>query len=81
MKVVFFETTEEDEQILRGLMPSIDASFHKERLWQGNASLAKDAEVISVFINSEVRKDVIDALPNLKLVTTRSGNRRNSDVF
>ncbi|MCR4280743.1 MAG: NAD(P)-binding domain-containing protein [Candidatus Kaiserbacteria bacterium] len=80
MKAVFFEVSEEDEKILRGLMPGIDAVFSKERLWQGNASLASGAEVISVFINSEVRKDVIDALPNLKFITTRSMGYDHIDV-
>ena len=80
MKAVLFEVSEEDEKSLRRLMPGIDVAFHKERLWQGNAYFAKDAEVISVFINSEVRKDVIDALPNLKLVTTRSMGYDHIDV-
>lgn len=72
MKAVFFEASGEDEKILRGLMSGIDASYHKERLWEGTVPLALDAEAVSVFINSEVRKDVIDALPNLKLIATRS---------
>lgn len=80
MKAVFFEVSEEDEKILRGLMPGVEASFHKERLWEGNASLAQDAEAISVFINSEVRIDVIDVLPNLKLITTRSMGYDHIDV-
>ncbi|MDO8481717.1 MAG: NAD(P)-dependent oxidoreductase [bacterium] len=80
MKAVFFEVSEDDEKILRGLMPGIDASFHKERLSPETASFAAGAEAISVFINSEVRKDVIDALPNLKLITTRSMGFDHIDI-
>ncbi|MDO8561952.1 MAG: NAD(P)-dependent oxidoreductase [bacterium] len=82
MKAVFFEVSEEDETILKGLLSGsgIDVSYHKERLWEGTVSLAAGAEIISVFINSEVRKDVIDALPNLKLITTRSMGFDHIDV-
>lgn len=70
----------DDEKILRGLMPGMDISLRKERLSPATAALASDAEVISVFINSEVRKDVIDALPNLKLVATRSVGFDHIDI-
>ena len=33
---------------------------------------AKDADIISVFTNSIINKNVIDALPNLKFIATRS---------
>lgn len=82
MKAVFFEVSEEDENILKGLLSGsgIDASYHKERLWEGTASFAGDAEIVSVFINSEVRKSVLDALPNLKLIATRSMGFDHVDV-
>lgn len=61
-------------------MPDMDISLRKERLSPATAALASDAEVISVFINSEVRKDVIDALPRLKLITTRSMGYDHIDI-
>ncbi|MBN3040199.1 MAG: hydroxyacid dehydrogenase [Candidatus Omnitrophica bacterium] len=32
----------------------------------------KETEILSIFVNSNVNKKVIDSLPNLKLITTRS---------
>lgn len=73
MKVIFYETNEEDTQGLADILkayPDIQAEYLADKLSADN--LQPDAEAISVFVGSEVKKDVIDALPNLKLITTRS---------
>jgi D-lactate dehydrogenase len=76
MKIVFFEaTTEERKTLTDSLMkavPSAELLFHEEKLTKENVATAVDAEVISVEINSMVSKEIIDALPKLKLITTRS---------
>ncbi|KKQ35393.1 MAG: D-isomer specific 2-hydroxyacid dehydrogenase NAD-binding protein [Candidatus Nomurabacteria bacterium GW2011_GWB1_37_5] len=72
MRIVFFETNKEEEKILKGLLPEIDAVFSSEKLSLDNVSLAKDAEIMSVFINSEISKEIIDQLPLLKFISTRS---------
>ncbi len=76
MKIAFFETPSEDKAVLVDLMgkamPGSELIFSEEKLTEKNVAKAADAACISVFINSMVSKDIIDALPNLKLITTRS---------
>ncbi|MDQ3075838.1 MAG: hydroxyacid dehydrogenase [bacterium] len=72
MKIIFFETPEPEQSILRELLSGNDVSFFEEKLTEENVSLAKDAEVLSVFINSMLNQSIIDQIPNLKLITTRS---------
>ncbi len=54
--------------------------FVKAELEPQNAYLYKDAEIISVFIYSKITKEVIDAMPNLKLIATRSAGYDHIDI-
>ncbi len=80
MKIVFFEAPEEDQKILAGMLSGFDVTFFKEKLSMQNIELARGAEVISVFINSQVNQDIIDALPGLKLITTASAGTDHIDI-
>lgn len=80
MKIVFFEAPEEDQKILAGMLAGLDTSFFKEKLSMQNIELARGAEAISVFINSEVNQAIIDALPELKLITTSSAGCDHIDT-
>jgi D-lactate dehydrogenase len=46
--------------------------FCTEKLTQGTAETAKETEVLSVFINSELSAELLRKLPRLKLIATRS---------
>ena len=75
MRIIFFETTEEEKNYLTELLKSeerLDVDFCKDKLQTENLHLAKDAEIISVFVNSEINSEVIASLPKLKLIATRS---------
>lgn len=52
----------------------------QERLSAKSAVMAPDAEIVSVFIHSEVNSEVLDALPSLKLIATRSTGFDHIDV-
>jgi D-lactate dehydrogenase len=84
MKIAFFETPNEDKSVLLDLigkaMPGSELSFTEEKLTDKNTALAADAECISVFINSMVSQEIIDALPKLKFITTRSTGYDHIDV-
>jgi len=83
MKVVFYETNEEDQQSLQKILKAFsgfEAQYVTGLLSDSNIQLAKDAECISVFVGSEVKKGQIDALPNLKLISTRSTGFDHVDV-
>ena len=78
MKIVFFETTPEDQLILTKLVSQkseiadTKLLFITEKLSNQNIAEAHDAEVIGVFINSMVKQEQIDQLPNLKMIVTMS---------
>lgn len=72
MKIAFFETFKSDQEVFKKFFPDDQAVYFEEKLTEQNVDKAKDAEVISVFINSELNQNIIDKLPNLKLIATRS---------
>lgn len=72
MRIVFFETSPEEESFFRSKLPGQDLAFHPEKLTHETASFAKDAEVVSIFVFSPLRPDLLAMLPQLKAVATRS---------
>jgi D-lactate dehydrogenase len=75
MKMVFYETMAGEEEFFRNasvLPRDAELVFHEEALCAENAATAQGAAIISVFVKSDVSPEVIDALPDLKLITTRS---------
>ncbi|MFQ3549747.1 MAG: hydroxyacid dehydrogenase [Armatimonadota bacterium] len=79
-KITFFETDDWSREYLKNCCYSNDVPMIKEPLDEDNAELAKDSEIISVFIYSKVNKEVLDKLPNLKMVTTRSTGFDHIDI-
>ena len=57
-----------------------DFYFYKEPLDITTVDKAKDADVVSVFIYSKLEKQVIDRMPNLKLIVTRSSGYDHIDI-
>jgi len=82
-KIVFFETMPGEQERLEKLLPEgHEVHFVEGKLCLDDEMIAHagDAEIISVFVNCEVTKDVIDRLPNLKLITARSMGTDHIDV-
>ncbi|MEN6520866.1 MAG: hydroxyacid dehydrogenase [Armatimonadota bacterium] len=71
-KAVFFEMEEWGIDYLKRqeLIERVDV--FREPLHVKSAAMAGDAEIISVFIYSNITREVLDAMPNLKLIATRS---------
>jgi len=80
MKTIFFEVPKMEQPLLLKAFPNEDVLFFEEKLDEKNVILAKDAEIISVFINSIISKNIIDFLPNLKFITTRSTGFEHVDL-
>lgn len=72
MKIAFFEIQEKEQEILAPFLQGNELVFYKEKLNLETMDKAKDADIVSVFVNSEVTKEIINALPKLKLIATRS---------
>ena len=84
MKVYFFGVEDWEklhiERKLREKSVSGEFFFFKEALDINNVDEAKDADIISVFIYSKLTPEVIDRIPHLKLIITRSSGYDHIDV-
>jgi len=80
MKIIFFEVLKTKQAFFLKSFNGEDVSFVEEKLTIDNVNLTKDAEIISVFVKSEVNKNIIDAMPNLKLIVTRSTGFDHIDI-
>jgi len=72
MKIAFFEIKPWEKRYLKGKLKDHTLLFFKEQLGDINLSQIKDIDALSVFIYSNVTKEIISNLPKLKLVATRS---------
>ena len=84
MKIYFFGVEDWErlhiERKLKEKNISGEVFFFKEALDINNVNKAKDAHILSVFIYSKVTSQVIDKIPNLKLIITRSSGYDHIDV-
>lgn len=72
MKITFFEVASKEQEGFSSFFPDHQVKFFEEKLDASKIEEFKDSEIISVFINSVINKEVIDLLPELKFITTRS---------
>jgi D-lactate dehydrogenase len=72
MHIAIFEATEKDEAYMREKLGHHDITFFKEVLNEDNAHQAADSDIISVFIYSAITAGVLEKIPNVKLIATRS---------
>lgn len=81
MKIAFFETTKKEERTLRALLgKEFDLTSFEDVVHNVDVRKFADANVLSVFIYSEVPKDLIAKLKKLKLIATRSTGFNHIDV-
>ncbi len=72
MKIAFFEATKLEQETFKELLPKDELVFIEDYIDEKNITKADGAEIVSVFVNSSVDKTVIDSLPSLKFIATRS---------
>ena len=84
MKVYFFGVENWEKLHLERQLKKFNITgeffFTNDALNRHNAENYRDAEIISIFIYSKIDKEVIDKLPNLKLIITRSASYDHIDV-
>jgi len=61
-------------------MKYVELKFSEDRLNKDTVHKYKDAEVVIVFVDSRVDRQVIDQLPRLKLIITRSTGYDHIDM-
>ena len=80
-KIALFETEDWERQFIKdSALDKLKPRIFAERLTPDTAPLAEAAEIVSVFVYSEVKKPTLDQLPNLKLVATRSTGYDHIDL-
>ncbi len=80
MKIAFFEIENREQDNLIGRFMAHEVEFFEWPLNKRSVVLAKDAEIISVFIYSRIDKKILKDLPNLKLIVTRSTGFDHIDI-
>lgn len=78
--IAVFEEEAVDRGGFRAAFPEAKILFLPEPLRRENAAVAEHAEVISVFVKSEVREPVLKELPSLKFIATRSTGADHIDL-
>src|SRR3989344_4467908 len=80
MKVSFFELKGWEQEILKNGLRKHKLNFDSEPLTEKNISKVKDADVISVFVYSEIDKKIFDKMKKIKLIITRSAGFDHIDL-
>ncbi|MFH1200729.1 MAG: hydroxyacid dehydrogenase [bacterium] len=80
MKIIFFEVPKVEQDFFSQALSGMDVSFFEEKLNENNVNKALDAEIISVFTNSVINKNIINLLPNLKFINTSSTGFDHIDI-
>lgn len=80
MKVAFFDTAPGEEEVLREMLSGHECLFFPEPLSLKSAPQAAECEAVSIFITSAMTKEIIDALPSLRCISTRSTGYDHIDL-
>lgn len=80
MRIAFFEIQGWERPLLEEAFKDHELHFSEKPLQSSDLDAIKDFDALSVFIYSRVGKEIIDAMPNLKLVATRSTGFDHIDV-
>ena len=71
-KIVLFEVEDWEKRYIEGALTEYQPVLTAEKLEEATVSKYQDAEIISTFIYSTLTKEILDQLPNLKFIATRS---------
>lgn len=80
MKIYLFEAEEWEKRTFETLEDKHDLVCVKDPLDEDNAGDFSDAEIISVFVHSDLNAAALENLPHLKAVATRSTGYDHIDV-
>ena len=81
MKLAFFEIEPWEKKFFSSSFPNDDCIFTTSKLTTKNIKKYHDVDVISIFVHSEITKEILDKLPNLKLITTMSTGFDHIDLI
>lgn len=80
MKMVLFEIEPQECAAFKALEAEHEISYHREALTADNAADHGDAEIVVTFIYSRIDAAVLEVMPRLHFITTRSTGFDHIDV-
>lgn len=81
MKLAYYEVTPQDEGQLTVALPQLEIVSFSTHLDMGHLpENGADINLLSVFVDSRISTAMLDALPNLKLIATRSTGYDHIDL-
>lgn len=80
MKIVRFSSFQDTEELFTGVIIGHEVVFVPEPLSLQNVHLAIDAEIVAVFVDCDVSKEIIDQLPHTRLLVTESTGTDHIDM-
>jgi D-lactate dehydrogenase len=78
MNIVFFEVEDWEREKIQMAFPQ--AQLVNSPLTEENIFQYQDAEILSCFIYSQLKRNILEKLPNLKLIATRSTGFDHIDI-
>jgi D-lactate dehydrogenase len=79
-KIVFFDIEPWEEDYIKSNLSEYAPVITKEKLDDTTVLKYQDANIISIFIYSELKKELLEKLPNLKFIATRSTGYDHIDL-
>jgi D-lactate dehydrogenase len=70
MKIAFYEIADWEGEYIKSKLPGHELVFHPEKF--SDQELPEDTEILSMFVGSPVTPAVLDAVPSLKFIATRT---------
>ena len=80
MRIAFFEVNDWEIPHLKEKLSEHETSFHTGKVHETDLKPFQDAEVLSVFIYSQVTAEILAKLPKLRLIATRSTGYDHIDM-
>lgn len=80
MKIGFFNVEAWERDVLKKAFPQDILFFNSGDIKLSNVDKFKDIEVLSVFVHTKVPKNILNKLPKLKLIATRSTGYDHIDL-
>lgn len=80
MKIAFFEITDLEKEKFEKAFPDDTLAFFEESIQDVSLDKYQNSEILCVFVHSEISKEIINQMPNLKLIATRSTGIDHIDV-
>jgi D-lactate dehydrogenase len=78
MRIAFYEAREDEIQYFKEKLKDFELYFFKESLKENNIL---DVEIISIFSDSRIDKNILEKLKNLKFICTRTTGYDHIDVM